>query len=84
MLKNVNQVLNNFLWLFSIYLFIYFNIAPDNGNEPAPVQRRLAPVDDARPRAAQIRRRRQFNPAHGYDGRAPDNDDDDAGKQSII
>ncbi|CAF1052492.1 unnamed protein product [Adineta steineri] len=44
--------------------------------EPAPVQRRLGPVDDARPRAAQIRRRR-FDPAHRYDAGAQNDNNDD-------
>ena len=35
----------------------------------APVARRLPPpVDNAIPRAAQMRQRRRFNPAHGYEG----------------
>ncbi|CAF3696360.1 unnamed protein product [Rotaria sp. Silwood1] len=46
--------------------------------EPPPVQRRLGPIDNDRPRAAQVRRRRQFNPAHGYDGGAQNDNDDDA------
>ena len=51
----------------------------NKNREPPPAPRRLGPVDDNRPRAAQIRRRRQFNPAHGYDG-GVQNDDNDAGK----
>jgi hypothetical protein len=54
------------------------NVEQNNEPQAAPVQRRLGPVDDNRPRAAQIRRRRQFNPAHGYDGGAQ-NADNDAG-----
>lgn len=33
--------------------------------------RRPAPVNDDRPRAAQVRNRRRFNPARGYDDGAP-------------
>ncbi|CAF2996951.1 unnamed protein product [Rotaria sp. Silwood2] len=48
-------------------------------HEPPPVQRRLGPVDNDRPREARLRQRRRFNPTHGYDvGAQNDNDDDDA------
>ena len=50
--------------------------------EPAVAPRRLAPVNNALPRAAQVRRRRGFDPAHRPDAVAQANDDDDdPGKQ---
>ncbi|CAF3743801.1 unnamed protein product [Rotaria socialis] len=45
--------------------------------EPAPLQRRPGPIDGDRPRAAQIRRRRQFNPTHGYEAGRQNNDDEE-------
>ncbi|UJR09800.1 hypothetical protein I4U23_014026 [Adineta vaga] len=48
----------------------------DNPEQPV-APRRLGPVDNDRPRAAQIRNRRRFNPARDYDGRGQNDDDDD-------
>ncbi len=69
--------------LFEIYLFILNTEQNNNNQEAPPIQRRPGPIDDNRPRAAQIRRRRQFNPARDYDG-GVQNDNDDPGKQSIV
>ena len=57
-------------------LVIYGIAEPENGREQPVAPRRLGPVDGNLPRAAQIRRRRGFNPAHGYEGGAQNNDDD--------
>ncbi|CAF2028243.1 unnamed protein product [Rotaria magnacalcarata] len=47
--------------------------------EPAPLQRRPAPIDRDQPRAAQIRRRPQFNPTHAYEAGRENSDDEDGG-----
>ena len=50
----------------------FFCIVDGNENGERPVApRRPAPVNDDRPRAAQVRNRRRFNPARGYDDGAP-------------
>ncbi len=58
---------------------LILNLEPNNDRQAPPVQRRLGPLDDNRPRAAQIRRRRPFNPAREHDA-GLQNDNDDAGK----
>ena len=45
--------------------------------EPRQVPRRLPPAENALPRGAQVRRRRQFNPAHGLEAGAAHDDADD-------
>ena len=45
--------------------------------EARQVPRRLPPAENALPRAAQVRRRRQFNPAHGPEAGAGHDDADD-------
>jgi hypothetical protein len=80
MLKNVNQVLKNFSFFFLFEIYYFLNLEQNNNHEAAPAQRRLGPIDDNRPRIAQIRRRRNFNPAREYDGVLQNADDGDAGK----
>jgi len=55
---------------------LILNLDPNNNRQVPPVQRRLGPVDDNRPRIAQLRRRRQFNPAREYDGGVQNENDD--------
>lgn len=49
----------------------------ENQENPVVPRRPPPPVNDNRPRAAQVRNRRRFNPARGYDDGAPMVEDDD-------
>lgn len=60
------------------FLTKFLEILGGNENREGPVApRRPAPVNDDRPRAAQVRNRRRFNPARGYEDGPPVAEADD-------
>lgn len=66
----------------SVSLRVGVILAQVNGPEPVAVPRRLGPVNNALPRAAQVRRRRAFDPAHRPDAVAQGGDTDPGTQRS--